>query len=130
MKFKDCAECGGQCCMGFGVPVEYELALRTIGVPLALYRSNLDLYPRRYFELHTGVTISEDGKRFIVAEKVPVRRVETPTWDYLFVDSRCTMLNDKGHCMIYDTRPDMCKSFTAETKKSYYVPMGCKYEFV
>jgi Fe-S-cluster containining protein len=114
--------------MGFGVPVEYELTMRTIGVPLGLYKSELEPDPRRYFELHEGVAISEDGKRFIVSVDIPTRKVETATGNYLDVRSRCTMLNDRGRCVIYDARPDICKNFTAETAKFYNVPEGCKYE--
>lgn len=119
-----CAECGGKCCKGFGVPPEYELAMRITGVPLALFQSVRELDPRRYFELHSGVTISEDGERFTVDPETPFEKVR----DYLFIESVCTMLTPDGRCRIYETRPDMCKNFTAETSGFYEVPEGCKYE--
>jgi Fe-S-cluster containining protein len=114
--------------MGFGVPEEYKLTMRTKGVPIKPYQNERDRDLRRYFELHEGVTISEDGERFIVGSGIPVKKIETAAGDYFDVKSRCTMLNNRGRCMIYNERPDLCKNFTAETAKYYIVPAGCKYE--
>jgi len=123
MKFESCAECGGRCCTGLSIPKKYAARVYTTGVPISLYESALDRDPRRYFELHDGVTISKDGKNFIVAPRIPIY----PKDGSIFVDSRCLMLNSRGRCIIYLTRPDMCRNFTKETAQHYTVPEGCKY---
>jgi Fe-S-cluster containining protein len=120
----DCEQCGGKCCRNFGVPLACAIILRTTGVPIKLYQSDLDMNPRRYFELHDGVTISDDGERFIVDKRIPVLL----EGDRLMVQSVCTNLGTDGRCMDYENRPDMCRNFTAATMHRYCVPDGCKYQ--
>ncbi len=124
MKFQSCTECGGRCCTSFGVLPEYRNRIHVGGVPLDNFKSDLDMNPRRYFEIHEGVIISEDGQRFTVNRNIRVRGID----GYLIVESPCIMLNDRGRCMIYNERPDMCMNFTAENAEFYIVPAGCKYE--
>jgi Fe-S-cluster containining protein len=120
MSYKDCAECGGQCCKGFGIP----LMSSRFGIPLALYKNALETQPARYFLYHEGITLSQDLKLFFIDKSIKIKHMGS----YLYVDSKCFMLNDQGQCSIYETRPDMCRNFTKETAHLYVVPKGCKYE--
>ena len=124
VKYNNCHECGGKCCLGFGLPLDYIKVMFNYGVPLDLFKSKLDENPRRYFELHKGITISDDGKRFIVDLKTDLKIID----GYIMVLSKCTQLSPDGKCLIYETRPDMCRNFNKENKEFYNVPAGCKYE--
>ncbi len=130
MTFLDCLECGGACCRGFGVPCEYAFEMYTVGIPIAMFRGNLDQNPRRYFELHEGVIVVTDNtERIVIDTSIPVK--ELRDWNgvkYLYIESRCTMLTPEGRCKIYEDRPVMCRAFTAETAEYYSVPAGCIYE--
>lgn len=126
MIYHDCEECGGKCCKNFSVPMAFSMVLHSTGVPIGLFKSELDMNPRRYFELHDGVTISEDGCRAIIAGRIKIE----PRGRHLLVNSVCTMLSPEGRCMDYDNRPDMCKNFTKATMNRYIVPDGCKYTAV
>lgn len=126
MKFSSCQECGGRCCKDFGIPLEYVKSMFNHGVPIDIFKSKLDENPRRYFELHDGITISDDGKRFIVGINIDLK--VDKSGGYIHILSKCSKLSEKGECMIYDERPDVCRNFTEETKEFYNVPEGCKYE--
>jgi len=124
--YRDCLECGSQCCKFFCVPVEYQNALRTTGVPLALYRSELDRDPSRYFAFHEGVRVS--GDRFTIDKNIPTHLKETRFGTFIVVSSACQKLSDGGKCSIYDLRPEMCRNFVANTAGQYCVPKGCIYD--
>ena len=122
-----CEECGGECCKGFAVPLMHEKQIYTIGVPIDLYRSKNDWHPEIYFSLHEGITISKDGRRFIVNEQTTTRQIVVGNETKLFIESRCIKLNKNGQCEIYESRPDMCKNFNETTLDEYIVPECCKY---
>ena len=124
MSFSSCFECGGRCCLGFGVPVEYAFDMYTTGVPIALYVSELDGQPARYLTLHAGVTVDPTGSTFTVSRDIGTSQEP----GCIAVHSRCLMLNERGLCIIYPNRPDMCRNFTKETAHRFQVPEGCKYE--
>jgi len=127
--YHDCFECGGKCCKFFGVPGNYENVLHTDGVPLSIYRSDLEPNPRRYFELHEGVTINDSGDRFIVSKYVRTELKNTRRFGrYIIVYSKCTKLGENGECTIYPDRPDMCKNFVARTAGRYLVLAGCIFD--
>jgi len=124
--YRDCAECGSKCCKFFGVPVEYQHALRNDGVPLSLYRSCLEPNPERYFELHEHVNVSNG--RFTVGDCVPTTVKDTPLGRYVIVQSKCRKLGKDGRCRIYAERPEMCRNFVARTAHKYLVPKGCVFD--
>ena len=124
MRFRDCFECGGQCCKHFGIPTVYISSLYKTGVPINIYMTPLNPDPRRYLALHSGVTISNNGMRFTIDKNIRVIEVN----GHFVVNSVCTMLDRKGLCTIYDTRPDVCRNFTARTARCFNVPEGCIYE--
>ena len=126
-RYGDCFECRGRCCKFFGVPVQFENDLKTIGVPLVMYKSALEPDPAKYFGLHKGVTIKDD--KFIVAKDIRVERKTTKRFGpYLIVHSICGKLTKDGKCSIHSERPSMCKNFTKETATQYEVPWGCMYD--
>ena len=124
--YRDCLECGSQCCKFLCVPVEYQNVLRTTGVPLALYRSELDQDPRRYFEIHEGVMVS--GDCFTIAKNIPTHLKETRLGTFIVISSTCRKLSTGGLCSIYSLRPDMCRNFVVSTAGNYCVPKGCIYD--
>lgn len=124
MNFKSCFQCGGQCCTSFGVPIDFITCIREPGVPISIYESKLDRHPERYLSLHDGVKINRDMKSFTIDRRIKI----TVEGNLLIVHSRCNALDKKGRCMVYETRPDICRNFTAETAEYYIVPEGCKYE--
>jgi Fe-S-cluster containining protein len=99
-----------------------------VGIPLDEFKSELDQAPRRYFELHQGVTISADGTRFIIDTQVPMSVEFKGNQGFLMIDSRCTALTTDGDCGIYQDRPDICRNFNRTNKEYYNVPEGCRYE--
>ncbi|MFC1607368.1 YkgJ family cysteine cluster protein [Candidatus Latescibacterota bacterium] len=127
-KYHDCFECGGTCCKFFGVPLADRNRIYTTGVLIEMYRDKNELNPRRYFELHRGIRITEDGKCFIADSDVKTRLISTRLGIQLIVYSTCTKLGDNARCTIYDTRPDMCRSFDEQTVEFYHVPEGCIYD--
>ena len=126
MSYRDCQECGSQCCRFFGVPADQRDNIRTEGVPLDLYRSELEGQPERYFELREGVTV-RDGV-FVVDEDVRIEEGEFRLGRYLMVHSRCKELGEDGGCRVYANRPDMCRNFVAQTAEKYMVPAGCIFD--
>ncbi|MBA7482532.1 hypothetical protein ES707_18023 [subsurface metagenome] len=127
-KFRDCFECDGKYCNFFGAPAKYSDIIHTAGVLIDLYRDEFALNSGRYFEIHEGITISEDGKRFIIGKNIDVRIMDTRLGRQLIVYSKCTKLDEKDRCTIYNERPDMCRNFNEKTAKYYHIPSGCKYD--
>ena len=124
--YKDCGECGAQCCKFLCVPVAYQAALRTTGVPLALYQSELEQDPRQYFANHAGVRVA--GDRFTIDATIPTHVLETRFGTVLIVSSICQKLSADGLCSIYSQRPAMCRNFVTSTAGQYCVPKGCIYD--
>ncbi len=127
-KFKNCFECGGKCCKFFSVPEEFKDMIHTGGVPLSFYAVDPDHNPQRYFEIHEGIHISGDGKRFIAADDVGTCIMDTRFGRQLIVYSRCSKLDENGCCAIYDDRPATCRMFDEKTVEYYNVPSGCIYD--
>ena len=127
-KFRDCFECGGKCCHFFGVPQEYRSIIRTKGVLIDIYKDKLYSDPRRYFEIRKGITITDDGKRFVVDSGIKIRTVDTHLGIQLLVYSTCMKLDKNARCSICSSRPGICRNFDETTVDYYLVPSGCKYD--
>ena len=123
MNYQNCDECGGQCCKSFSIPMIYKDIACTTGVPVGIFENILNPDPRRYLELHKGVTIVDGGENFIIDRAIAMRE----DGDQLLIESECTMLNDRGRCMIYNFRPAVCKNMHSLTLEFYNVPERCKY---
>ena len=108
--------------------MEYREIIHTTGVLINLYRDAFDMNPLRYFEIRHGITITDNGNRFVIARSIPVRTVDTRLGIQLIVYSSCTKLDENARCTIYETRPHMCRNFTEETVDFYHVPLGCIYD--
>jgi len=93
---------------------------------LDLYRSDLEPSPKRYFELHEDVHVSNGC--FTVEERVPTTVQDTPLGEYVIVQSKCRELGKDGRCQIYAERPGMCRNFVARTADKYLVPKGCIFD--
>jgi Fe-S-cluster containining protein len=128
MTFKSCSECGGRCCKGFGIDIQERKAIFTTGILLTEFKNTSVEDTRRYFDFHQSIIMLDNGERFIIDCETHVREADSPHGRYLYVESPCIMLNDRGRCMIYDDRPDMCKAFNEKTIQFYIVPDGCIYE--
>ena len=127
-KFKNCFDCGGKCCKFFSVPEEFKDMIHTDGIPLSFYAVDLGHNPQRYFEIHKGIHISGDGKRFIAGDEVKTFIMDTRFGRQLIVYSRCSKLDENGCCVIYDDRPATCRMFDEKTVEYYNVPSGCIYD--
>lgn len=122
-----CIACGSRCCRSFGIPEEDLARLRTDGVDLKKYISDLEPDPARYFGLHEGVTVK--GGRFVVSPKIKTKTViGRDGGRYVTVYSPCRALGEDGLCRIYPERPEMCRNFDETTVARYGVPRGCKYD--
>ena len=128
-KYRDCFECGGKCCKFLSVPEEYRRLLNTRGVPVDLYAFDLDPDPRRYFEIHEGVTLIANRTRFIVAKNIRTRIMDTQIGKQIIIYSRCTKLDENSRCIIYEDRPVTCRIFDESTVELFSVPLGCIYDF-
>ena len=88
-----------------------------------MYRHPLNPDPRRYLELHKGVTITDEGQCFVLDKDIVI----TEENGQFLIQSVCTMLNERGLCMIYNDRPEVCRNFTSETAEHFNVPKSCMY---
>jgi len=127
-KFKNCFECGGKCCKFLSVPEEFKDMIHTDGVPLEFYADDPDPGLQLYFELHEGIHISGDGKRFIAGDDIETCIIDTRFERQLIVYSRCSKLDENGRCVIYEDRPAICRMFDERTVEYYNVPSGCIYD--
>ena len=84
-----CNYCGAKCCKYFALPIE---------VP----DDWSDFEFMRWYLLHERATVF----------------VEDDSW-YLLVHNRCTRLGEDNRCTEYETRPDICRDYTADV---------CEYE--
>lgn len=114
--------------MFFSVPAEYQGVIHTHGVPVELYAFDLDPDPRRYFEIHEGITLNFSGDRFVVGNNVRTFIMETRLGRQIIVYSRCTKLDENNRCTIYPDRPATCRVFDESSVEYYNVPAGCIYD--
>lgn len=98
MAYKDCRECGAQCC-------------KFISISLGEFPEELDSNPERYFNLHENIRV-----------------VETRYGKEIVIYSPCRALREDNTCSIYADRPDMCRNFNERNLHLYCVPRGCKYD--
>lgn len=127
-KFKSCFECGGKCCKFFSVPEEFKNKIHTEGIPLEFYAVDPRHNPQRYFELHQGIHISGDGKRFHAGAEVKTCIMDTRFGRHVIIYSQCSKLGENSHCEIYEDRPLTCRLFDERTVEYYNVPSGCIYD--
>ena len=123
-KYLGCWECMGLCCSILAFHPSSKEAL--VGEGLLLHPTEMCPDPALYYSLHEGITLVDD--MFLTISKgIPCVEVDRAGGKVLIFYSRCTLLNDKGNCDDYKTRPETCRLFNQINASYFIVPAKCCY---
>ena len=79
-----CEHCTAACCRYLALPIDTPTSAR-------------DYDDIRWYLMHEGISVF----------------VEEGEW-YIQIQTRCKNLGEDNRCMIYDTRPEICREYKAE----------------